>query len=195
MTSGELQAGANLATESVPGIGTTRQSKPDVQTGATRQMNPPDEPNWGYPADESAKRSQGRIGATRQLTSRPNWCHPSVAIESLNRRHPSFQSVESEPTVASANWCHPSVEYGRTRRIGTTRQFTWGEGGRTGATRQLNSGGEGEWCHPRVRRRRGVPALGLVFRRQTAAVGAGLASLLACSAAEYPAWLILLKLA
>ena len=207
LTSGELQAGANLATESVPGIGTTRQSKPDVQTGATRQMNPPDEPNWGYPADESAKRSQGRIGATRQLTSRPNWCHPSVAIESLNRRHPSFQSVESEPTVASAdwchpsvevaspNWCHPSVEYGRTRRIGTTRQFTLGEGGRTGANRQLNSGGEGEWCHAHVRRRRGVPALGLVFLRQTAAVGAGLASLLASSAAEYPAWLILLKLA
>jgi hypothetical protein len=34
---------------------------------------------------------------------------------------------------------------------------------------------------------------GSFLGRQTAAVGAGLASLLAYSAAEYPAWLILLK--
>jgi hypothetical protein len=125
LTSGELQAGTNLATESVPGIGTTRQSSRRFPNWS----HPSDQPNWGHPADESANRSHGRIGATRQ--------------------------------------------------------FTWGEGGRTGATRQLNSGGEREWCHPLVRRRRGVPALGLVFRRQTAAVGAGLASLLADSAAEY----------
>ena len=180
----------NRYPESVPPFSPS----PSVQAGRPNWCHPPDEPNWGHPADESAKRSHGRIGATRQSirqsTSRPNWCHPPfqpaipkleppvgklVPPGSLNRCHPSFQSVESEPTVASANWCHssvevaspnrchPSVEYGRTRRIGATRQFTWGEGGRTGATRQLNSGGEREWCHPLVRRRRGVPALGLVL--------------------------------
>ncbi len=64
----------------------------------------------------------------------------------------------------------------------------------TGATHQLNSEGtgnvpppfsNGEWCQPRIRRRRRGPALGPVSRRQTAAVGAGPASLHADSAAEY----------
>ena len=116
-------------------------------------------------------------GATRKR------CHASfhVGRTGVNRQLNSrLRLNRCHPSVArpSANRGHPSVQSGR-----------------TGATRQLNSGGEGEWCHARVRRRRGVPALGLVFLRQTAAVGAGLASLLACSAAEYPAWLILLKLA
>ena len=147
-----------------------------VRIGATRHSNPGGDSKLVPPVirmSQIAVPRQSKTGATLQSSRRlvPPF---SRAREHLNRCHPSVE-------VETPNWCHPPVEYGRTRRIG--------------ATRQLNSGGEGEWCHPRVLRRRGVPALGLVFRRQTAAVGAGLASLLADSAAEYPAWLILLKLA
>ena len=125
----------------------------------------------------------------------------------LNRCHPSNE----------LNWGHPPDESEKrsSDRIGatrqSTRQLTSGErqdGATrateqvppepvppgTGATRQSKpvSPSRTNWCHPRVQRRQCGPALGLVFGRQTAAVGAGLDSLLAYSAAEYSDWLILL---
>jgi hypothetical protein len=124
-----------------------------------------------------------------------NWCHPSAELGPIpNRGHPS---VDLERTGATRQT--DLREKLGPPETGATRQLTSGER-QAGATRAsesvpLASPSRTNWCHPRVQRRRFGPALGFVFGRQTAAVGAGLASLRAYSAAEYPAWLILLILA
>jgi hypothetical protein len=177
-----------------------------AQTGATRQSNsgesklgPP--PNWCHPSVQPAPPSwchpsagsvRGRIGATRKLVPPviPTWVVGDLVpplgpngrtgatrqLTSGERQAGATRASESVPLASPSrtNWCYPCVQIR--------------------AIRQSKSGGEPEWCNPRVQRKRFGPALGFVFGRQTAAVGAGPASLLAYSAAEYPAWLILLKL-
>jgi hypothetical protein len=82
--------------------------------------HPSDKPNCGHPADESEKRSRGRNGGTRQLTSgeRQAGATRQSNAGGLDEKVPPMIPTSSDfhekpQAVETANRCHPSVVFRR----------------------------------------------------------------------------------
>ena len=95
-----------------------RMSEPGITSTPPNRCHPSDA-NWCHPADDSAKRSRGQIGATRQSTSRISKSVPPVIPTSSFQpgRRVRIGATRQLRSREHPNWCHPSVEFGRRRRM------------------------------------------------------------------------------